>query len=517
MIEVRKHLTFITLLLLCSNVASYKILALFPHIARSHYVMGEALLKGLAARGHHVTVVSHFPQKNPIPNFKDISLVGATTVAVEQIQLVNVGTGNIPFTINMLATMAMDVCETTLPAAPIQELMKSQEKYDLIITELFNTDCMFGFVHKFKVPFISIATSVLMPWSSERFANPENPSYIPHHFLGHSDRMTFFERMLNVFYQETTKWAYHKYMDIPTQKIARKYFGESLPPLADIARNTSLLLVNSHFSLNQPRPFVPNIVEVGGMHITPPKPLPQDLKKFLDDSKQGVVYFSFGSMVKMTTLPEEKRQAFMQAFAALPERFLLKWEEESFPGKPENVKLVRWPPQVDVLRHPNVRVFVTHGGLMGTTEAAHSGVPMVAIPLFGDQFVNVASYVEEGIAFKLSFTNITKESVLHALNTVLRDPSYRDNALRVSRAYNDRPMSALDTGIFWTEYVIRHGGAPHMRSAALDLTWYQYLLLDVLAVLISVIATVLLVLFYITKRLIRLVLPSKTQGKKKKQ
>nr|ABE60815.1 cxpwmw04 [Periplaneta americana] len=154
---------------------------------------------------------------------------------------------------------------------------------------------------------------------------------------------------------------------------------------------------------------------------------------------------------------------------------------------------------------------------MGTTEAAHSGVPMVAIPLFGDQFVNVASYVEEGIAFKLSFTNITKESVLHALNTVLRDPSYRDNALRVSRAYNDRPMSALDTGIFWTEYVIRHGGAPHMRSAALDLTWYQYLLLDVLAVLISVIATVLLVLFYITKRLIRLVLPSKTQEKKKKQ
>jgi len=44
-------------------------------------------------------------------------------------------------------------------------------------------------------------------------------------------------------------------------------------------------------------------------------------------------------------------------------------------------------------------------------------------------------------------------------------------------------MSPLNTAIFWTEYVIRHGGASHMRSAALNLTWYQYLLLDVIVVL----------------------------------
>ena len=42
-------------------------------------------------------------------------------------------------------------------------------------------------------------------------------------------------------------------------------------------------------------------------------------------------------------------------------------------------------------------------------------------------------------------------------------------------------MSALDTAIFWTEYVIRHKGAPHLRPAILDLAWYQYLLLDVIA------------------------------------
>jgi glucuronosyltransferase len=72
--------------------------------------------------------------------------------------------------------------------------------------------------------------------------------------------------------------------------------------------------------------------------------------------------------------------------------------------------------------HPNVKVFITHGGLMGTMEAVYSGVPMVAIPLFGDQFQNVKNYEEEGIAVGIGYTSITKERVLKALREVLENP-----------------------------------------------------------------------------------------------
>ena len=54
----------------------------------------------------------------------------------------------------------------------------------------------------------------------------------------------------------------------------------------------------------------------------------------------------------------------------------------------------------------------------------------------------------------------------------------------MQKAFRDRPMSPLDIAIFWTEYVIRHGGAMQMRSAAMDLYWFQYLLLDVIAVIV---------------------------------
>lgn len=50
--------------------------------------------------------------------------------------------------------------------------------------------------------------------------------------------------------------------------------------------------------------------------------------------------------------------------------------------------------------------------------------------------------------------------------------------------FRDQPETPLDRAIFWVEYVLRHDGAPHMRSASVDLAWYQRLMLDVTAALV---------------------------------
>ena len=78
-------------------------------------------------------------------------------------------------------------------------------------------------------------------------------------------------------------------------------------------------------------------------------------------------------------------------------------------------------------------------------------------------------------------------------------PSYQRNAERISKLFRDRPQSALETGIFWTEYVIRHGGAPHLRSAAVDLPWYQYLLLDVLTLMLGFVLFIVFIIVYFVK------------------
>ena len=64
------------------------------------------------------------------------------------------------------------------------------------------------------------------------------------------------------------------YFDVTSYKIASKYFGSNLPSLESIAKNVSLVLVNTHYSLNRPRPLVPAVIQVGGLHIKEPNRLP---------------------------------------------------------------------------------------------------------------------------------------------------------------------------------------------------------------------------------------------------
>jgi glucuronosyltransferase len=232
-------------------------------------------MKGLASRGHEVVVISHFPQKNPIPNYTDISLVGSMPNVVSNVPQDDIATGLVYTTLIFIFELGVTGCEKTLSHPPVLKLINSEGKFDLVVTELFNTDCYVSFAHKFQVPFISISTTTYLPWGHARFANPENPSYIGNLLLGYSDRMSFVERVVNTLYLKITQWAYHYWSDVPSQEIARKYFGQSLPPLADIVRNTSLVLLNRHFSINKPVPNLPVVIEVGGLHVQKPKKLPE--------------------------------------------------------------------------------------------------------------------------------------------------------------------------------------------------------------------------------------------------
>ncbi|CAG7822176.1 unnamed protein product [Allacma fusca] len=56
--------------------------------------------------------------------------------------------------------------------------------------------------------------------------------------------------------------------------------------------------MNSYANFPAPRPTLPDVIEVGGMHTRPPKPLPKDLEEFVSGAEHGFIYFSFGSIVR---------------------------------------------------------------------------------------------------------------------------------------------------------------------------------------------------------------------------
>jgi glucuronosyltransferase len=72
---------------------------------------------------------------------------------------------------------------------------------------------------------------------------------------------------------------------------------------------------------------------------------------------------------------------------------------------------------------------------------------------------------------------------------------------KISAISKDEPESPLDRAVLWTEYVLRHNGAKHLRSAALDLAWYQYVLLDVAAFLFLLAAITVLISYLLLKNI----------------
>jgi glucuronosyltransferase len=78
--------------------------------------------------------------------------------------------------------------------------------------------------------------------------------------------------------------------------------------------------------------------------------------------------------------------------------------------------------------HPNVRLFITHGGLLSKQEAMNRGVPLLGIPVYGEQQFNMRRAENFGYGIRLEFDNITADSVLWAIQTALQ-PRYRVNYL----------------------------------------------------------------------------------------
>lgn len=298
--------------------------------------------------------------------------------------------------------------------------------------------------------------------------------------------MTFWERFHNTVYSLHEKLVY-TLLHMPYQGyLYRKYFPNARKTFAEMMKSSSIIFINDHIASSSARPYLPNVIEIGGIHIEPLKDLDGGIKAFLDSSPEGVVVFSMGSNVKGIHWPVEKREAFIRAFGKLKVKVLWKYENDTLPGKPDNVMINPWIPQRDIVAHPNVKVFITHGGLLGTSEALVEGVPVLGFPVFGDQKMNMAKAVTRGYGLKIDVDDITEDAVFAALTELLENPKYRENAKIISKRYSDRPMTSQESVVFWTEYVQRHDGAPHLKAAGLELNFIEFHLIDVYSVLAAI-------------------------------
>ncbi|RZF36552.1 hypothetical protein LSTR_LSTR010663 [Laodelphax striatellus] len=493
---------------LLSTSYGANILGIFPTASFSHQQPLIAISRALAAKGHKLTVITTNPSDPPLKNHRDIDISFMYDVfrnMNKKIEM-NFQTRISPSqVIRNLPNFFEYLFISTMDSPQMMEFIKEVNgtRYDLILYEALNYSGYLGFCELVgNPPLIGITTTHPAATTDAMTGNPSLPSYVPALMNPHQDRMSFTERMINFLMHCYWEYTRIRYIDPLNERLLKKYFGDVKHTAFELERNVSLVIASADLATGYPRPVHPNTVFVGPLHIQQQiPPLPQDIQKWMDEAEDGVIYFSLGSNMKGTSVPAEKRAAFNEAFNQFPRmRVLWKWEsDEKLPGQPDNVLTRKWLPQQSVLSHPKTRLFISQGGLQSLQEATSFGVPMMVIPMFGDQDYNAAKVAEAKAGIVIEFTSLNYELVYQTLKKLLTETSFKENMMRLSRITNDKPMPALETAVWWVEYVLRQGGAPHLRPASLELNWFQYFCLDIIAVLLLAAAIPPLLVYYLLK------------------
>ncbi|XP_067373522.1 UDP-glucuronosyltransferase-like isoform X1 [Channa argus] len=383
----------------------------------------------------------------------------------------------------------MNGCESLLNNQSLMTRLRG-EGFDLVLTDPF-LPCGSILAHTFSIPAVYLLRGLPCGLHVQANQCPSPVSYVPVFSSDNTGVMTFPQRVKNmfIFFMQpyVCKMIYAHFDD-----LVSRYLGD-ITTYKDLISHGAIWLIRDDFAFEWPRPLLPNMFFVGGINCAKKAPLPPDLEKFVNGSgEDGFIVFTLGSMV--SNMPEEKAKQFFDAFRQIPQRVL--WRYTGVPPKdvPKNVRLMKWLPQNDLLAHPKAKVFITHGGTHGVYEGICNAVPMFIFSLFADQHENAHRMVTRGVAKTVTIHDVTTERIVDALNKLIHDKSYKEKIVKLSQIHLDRPIEPLDLAAFWTEFVIKHKGAAHLRVAAHDLNWIQYHSLDVIGILLIILLTVVWVM-----------------------
>jgi 2-hydroxyacylsphingosine 1-beta-galactosyltransferase len=335
----------------------------------------------------------------------------------------------------------------------------------------------------FTTPYGVISPTAYHPMAGSRLGRPNG----------------FLERLKNnIFYYVDTQIVMKLYA-LPWVNEMRKQYNLVGTHQEFQHAKGGILLAQSTWGLEFPHPITPAIKVVGPILPSAGKPLPADLEAFIASSDQGFILVSMGTIL---FLSESIIQRLKAALVQLPYNII--WKLNMDIGElPSNIRTMKWIPQNDLLAHPKIKMFISHGGLNGVQEAGYHGVPMVGFPLFADQFENLIRVRDRGFGVIVDRDDFSPETLSAAVTDVFTSSKYLENAQKIKKIVRDSPEATPECAD-WVEFAMRQDGAL-FNVVPNDLEWWQLANLDVFAFLLGFVAVIVLVVFAILRKLISMI------------
>ncbi|XP_073242723.1 UDP-glucuronosyltransferase 2C1-like [Porites lutea] len=507
-------LVLILLSLTVSSVSSAQI-AGFISLGGSQYMTLRRILEELASRGHQVSLivpsaqkikpsekVPHKTYQVPLkPDYLDdairLDINGPWLQAQKRMRDV----------LNIL-------CEGALNSS---QVLKEVKDFDLLLYASPMGMCAPLVGELLGIPRVEILLfAPNTPFSFDHMI-PMPVSYVPLNMLGFNDKMMFMERVINLAAYFGSKLLWDLVVASMMNDLKVKYNIKPERSYQEAAGGAELVLIAADFALEYPQPLLPGNRLVGPLNVRDTiKPLPPDLDEFVSNSGgHGFIIVSFGSNVA-SILPREIVDMLATAFGKLKQLVVwrLKGYIPAFLAK--NIKVMDWLPQNDLLAHKDIKAFISHVGHNSLYESAYHGVPLVCFPLYAEQHANAKKVEHFGLGLAVYHDRTNAQELYKTIELVISEPRFKQSAMLISSQLKDRRSPPLQEACDWIEYVLRHGGAKHLRPQVFHIPWYQYYLLDVTAFLVAVVTVIVVMMWLTCKCLCRLHCRS-DDGKTKKE
>lgn len=264
---------------------------------------------------------------------------------------------------------SLNFTRSTVRSKNFQNFLREDRHFDVVIAEVFVGDALLALGHYYKAPLIGFSTTVPSKWTSDLVGLSHFSSHIPNILCGFAGKMNFWQRTYNslsYWYEDIATQLYHKPAQ---QKLLEAFWPDksNVPNLDDILRNVQLVFVNSHVTYATPQPFAPNLIEIGGIHVNQSDySETEDVQAFLNGAIDGAIFFSLGSNIKLSKIPQSVQEIIANSFASFPNiRILIKNEDDFLipSHKRSDVLVKSWFNQQEILSHRNLKLFITHGGI----------------------------------------------------------------------------------------------------------------------------------------------------------
>lgn len=490
-------------------VGAYRILIVYPAPSFSHQQVQQAVSQGLAAAGHELVIISPSPSKE-LMSHENVTQIDASFL-FERFQMANFVQTNTPREFMLaLQDIYPKTIDDLLSMEEVQALIEDGTPFDAVICEnLGFTTPFFMFAEIHDAALIGLSSLEMLTNYYAALGNIRHPLLHSGNFAPVPNHPNFWER-LKAVYENLVMYYWEEQEYAPSYDwVIKKHFKTDRTSV-QLIRRMDFAIEGVSPLTGYARPLLPNVVQIGFLHVKPINPLPYDLEKYLSGSKHGVIYSSFGTNVKASLVDLELVEMMIQTFSSLKYDVLWKFDG-MINNSYDNIKVVNWVPQQDVLGHSNVKLFITQGGAQSRDESVARGVPVLVIPFFADQLDTAYKVEEIGIGQMLRPEDVTVASLSKSIKEILENEKYRKRSREIARAVADVPMSPVKTAVYWIEYVIRNRNAPHFNYKGRDMPLYQYFLLDVIAFGLVWLIAIILIAYWIVKKIQEPKVLAKTQ------